>query len=399
MILKADAKTDRRGTCGACHTPAASLTPSLLDFFIKSDNVALVKKFLDSTHTDVNAKIHSMAGCDTILSMAVRENAHLVVAHLLETGVNISARGHWRYDSPLYQAVFQGKAHMAQLLLEHGALRVYSEDKQIQSGQLFGEPLDGLVDENAVVLELLYIDDGLTLLHRICYQHERATADAARILVEAGANIDALTTPEGLEETPRGAELLRRTALNYTLKTRHFDACRTLLEMGASVQGAVAYDIGRHPQENDDNRSYFAPTPLYELVAGLHGGFKMDLVQGLAPTYTWWSSEITKALDFIRLLMHHGLRGQQGIFDEHYQLFVDVLFAWGELVADSSELWEFLCDVGLIDVYRRNEFGQTFLAQLVSRCYGAQVPTWLTAAATCLCTMRYFMAILTSSNY
>ncbi|KAI0809697.1 ankyrin repeat-containing domain protein [Xylaria sp. FL0064] len=323
----------------------------ILDHYIKSDNTALVAMFLDSTGIDVNI---SYSEFNSILTCAADAGAPSVVEFLLKAGASII--GAERADRrPLYVAVDKGHYHVTKLLLENGAIATY--------GKLRHENFGSWNKENLLVHELIsrarsvelaealipYCSDlneldefGLALLHRVCYGDYWRTKHMStseqrkilRVLISAGARTDLLgyghcahaqlQYRNGLPHLP----VLEYTPLDYACTRAEPDLIRALLESGASM----------------------GETTLHGLLNEVYGW----------PT----STKLNKACESVKLLFDHGLSGPQAYFE----------LDCAQMKSDSNELWTILIErgakTGVFDAHRRDQYGQTSLAQLVSRQFG-----------------------------
>ncbi|KAI1275868.1 ankyrin repeat-containing domain protein [Xylaria sp. FL0933] len=323
----------------------------ILDGYIKSDNAALVAMFLDSTGIDVNipySEFHS------ILTCAAAAGAASVVEFLLKAGASIIGPER-ACTRPLYVAVNEGHDHITKLLLENDAIAIYGKLRHQNFGSWDKENL--LVHElisraRSVELvealipycsDLSELDDfGLALLHRVCYRDYWRTrymstgeqSKILRVLISAGARTDLLgyghrahTQLQYRNGQPH-LPVLEYTPLDYACTRAEPDLIRALLESGASLGETTLHGL------------------LYEV-------------------YGWpTSTKLNKACESVKLLLDHGLSGPQAYFE----------LDCAQMKSDSNELWTILIErgakTGVFDAHRRDQYGQTFLTQLVSRQFG-----------------------------
>ncbi|KAI3327866.1 ankyrin repeat-containing domain protein [Xylariaceae sp. AK1471] len=389
-------------------------TPRSLGFFIKSDNATLVERYLDSTGMNVNSILHQTRKRIPILDYAVQENASSVVAYLLREGANPSIGSRNRiYTPPLLTAVECGQIPIAKLLLENGTLQAMIEEEETSNAEFYttstaqNEAIYWLIcrakfaaanknDDEMVKLLISYCSKpnqnarGPSILHDVCGCGISDYKEIIETLVRVGVDINALDTGRA-----KHGRCIRRTPLNYAVcNPAKTDIIQALLDMGA--QGAPEFDIqgpeivsyrSQKPSRKPGHRNMFwhrkkglcygppdnkprvslvyaAPTPLHDLLSSWPSCWDQ---------ISWWKTNEADICRSVKLLIDHGLVGPQGILDANQTLLVDIMFTCAQIQADSSELWTILLDGGVFDVHHRNEFGQTFLAQLISRCYGGKL--------------------------
>ncbi|KAI1108910.1 ankyrin repeat-containing domain protein [Nemania sp. NC0429] len=360
---------------------------SALKHFISTDDASLVARYLEVTRFDVNTVIHDKRECYTLLCLAAKSDARSVASLLLKAG----AKQSWprRGISPLDYAMTHDRVHITKLLLDHGGIQEYIDEcirtwgclpasrepnahllsciVQLVSpwgNQASVEMINALLPYSSNLNELdRRQTGGLTILNRICRQE--IVPEKAVAIVQGGVTIDALTSGEMI-----GGRCVYRTALNDASRNFHPQVIRALLEKGASIQGASAYDFARLKDDSQPHITHVAPTPLYDLLDRMnHWLFFLadspDEIDSRA-----WKTHKRKILESIRVLIDHGLSDQQGLIDESGNVLFDIQFACARLRVDSDDLWALLLEGGVLDVHRRDQFGQTFLAQLCSRCFG-----------------------------
>ncbi|KAI1195769.1 ankyrin repeat-containing domain protein [Nemania serpens] len=200
---------------------------------------------------------------------------------------------------------------------------------------------------------------GRTILHRVCYLEE-VEPEKVKAIIQGGVTIDTLTS-----ESSHG-RLEFRTALNFACRDFHLEVIRALLEKGARAQGASAYDI-TGKADSQAPLVHAAPTPLYDALDGMNEFLFRYPVERDEFDDGRWDELKGRILESIKVLIDHGLSEQQGMLGENHNVLLDIPFACAQLRVDSEDLWSLLFDRGVLDVHRRDQFGQTFLAQLVSR--------------------------------
>ncbi|KAI0871817.1 hypothetical protein GGS24DRAFT_509433 [Hypoxylon argillaceum] len=397
MMLKADASAQsaaipsRHYYCTRFHGNLIESKSSLV-FFITSDNATLVATHLDYTGMDVDTVIHTEVGCDTILGVAVQAGAASVVKFLLEAGANPSGTDSLR-TNPLRRAIYKDQIVITRLLLDHGGLQALIDDedrlptrrtnwpKPIENRKLLDLIYDDATSKEMVKVIMPYCSDlnaavqyGGTIIHRLCSQGFTTPMrrEKIKILTQAGASVDLLTTGDAIEGI-----WIRRTALNSACRWLQHDFIQTLLQLGASPRGATAFNLHKDglPAGRPKNKRqlvYAAATPLYDILSGMHLRWRSRVRYRRHWTKVFHEMDCDKAdvLGSIKTLTDHGLTGKQGILDQNQNVLVDILFICAQIKLDSRDLWEALIKSGVFDVRRRNEFGQTLLSQLVSRCYG-----------------------------
>ncbi|KAI0427845.1 ankyrin repeat-containing domain protein [Xylaria sp. FL1042] len=339
-----------------------------LDFYIKSNNAALVAMFLECTGIDVNIPYSNF---ESILSHAADEGAASVVEFLLKAGANIvgadnANRPLLSYaNRPIFRAVRGGHVHVTRMLLENGALGAHVK--------LLNRFLGLEISGNILVHDLIHVTktvelvetlipyssnldeldgSGLGLLHRVSDRiNTSEIGKIVKALVKAGAKT------EVLDNGPYNAQpqlqyrngqphrhLLQYTPLDYACKRAEPDVIQALLEMGAII----------------------GETTLHDLLFGTYEALTTS-------TGKMRDERVINTCKSAKLLLDHGLSGPQAYFE----------LDCAQIKTDSNELWTILIEggakSGVFNAHRRNKYGQTFLAQLVSRQFGEMTivcPSW-----------------------
>ena len=171
------------------------------------------------------------------------------VRRLLSAQPELATRRLSSGETPLMAALYRGHHDIVHALLEHGAATdIFTAAATGRGGPLRMGLLDGM-DVNGRA------HDGWTALHLAAFFGH---VDAARILLEAGADIHAIS-----------ANSLRNTPLHAATAGKHADVALFLLENGADPHAVDAggYTPLRIAEENQ----------LSEVVAAIHqmgGGAK-----------------------------------------------------------------------------------------------------------------------------
>ncbi|KAI1740542.1 ankyrin repeat-containing domain protein [Xylaria scruposa] len=376
--------------------------PRSLKFFLETDNVKLVGSFLEHLDLDPNTVCHASPQCQTILCAAVRAGAVSVVEFLLMAGANARGDQHGGIlDRPLKLAVENGSVSITTLLLKYRRLQASTEPKdpdksndrqKTENLQLlrYVEDLVHHPNGNAIVQKLLdYCSDvnqkneyGFTVLHQVVRNEwPIPSPEIINSIIEAGVDVNALSDGEGVY-----GRSIRRTALNYASINARPSDIQALLEKGASAQGAAAFDVTRAVNLPRVGRSYgsqvpliyTSPTPLHDLLREAHRYWEEQMVRAIdsrdcnswVEGHSRWDTQKTNVYESIKVLIRHGLVGPQGLLDPYQNMIIDTSTVCAQLNFDYPELWSLLIQGGVLDAHRRNEFGQTFLNQLASRCCG-----------------------------
>ncbi|CAJ2512817.1 Uu.00g009360.m01.CDS01 [Anthostomella pinea] len=203
---------------------------------------------------------------------------------------------------------------------------------------------------------------------------------AAKLLIEHGA-LDSLEKCEGPPDGSRLTHLIRK------VKSR--DMMRVLLD--SNFSGSAAYGIADEemailsprtepacwgqivwgPPSNDEQpRLRFAtPTPLYDLI---HERRRLWLAPGARVRGT---QEQKAWIDSLRILIEAGATRSQGLFSPTGVMLEDIFYSYVQCPIDSDEIWTLLVEGGVLNIHDRNAMNQTYLGQLVSRCYGGKMLT------------------------
>ncbi|KAI8955960.1 ankyrin repeat-containing domain protein [Xylaria longipes] len=366
--------------------------PRSLIFFLESDNAKLVELFLDCLDLSVDAKVGPFSS-DTLLDCAIWWHAISVAEFLLRKGANVSSNSP---SGPLSRALRRRSVAMIKLVLGHRAkIEPNANNSKLVKWISDNHGDDTFQNTNEIVDTLLQYcsrsdvnqpdKDGFTALHKVVRNTtQNDELNLVKVLVQAGADINAL----GPEQASYG-RYIRRTALNYASINAQPHLIQTLLEMGA--KGALAFDFtgstvvthfepsswrpraglsyGPPTNESQVPLIYAAPSPLYDLLYTAHERW-MDKDLCWSNAIKWRDAQKANICASAKLLIHHGLVGPQGLLDENHNKLVDIQVVCAQLPVDWPELWALLIEGGVLDIHRRNEFGQTFLNQLVSRCCG-----------------------------
>lgn len=216
-------------------------------------DAAIAKALLDAG-ADANAKL---PGGSTILMTAARTGNADIVRLLIEHGADVKAKGETYGETALVWAVEEDHAEAAQVLISHGA-DVNERTSPLQREKdRFG--LEG-------VLTILPHGDWTPLM----YAARQGSLDAARTLVQAGADLNA-TDPD------------RTTALIIAIINGHYDTAAMLVEKGADPNLTDSVGMG----------ALYAAVDMNTL-GEVFGRPERHSTDKLAP------------VDFIKLLLAHG---------------------------------------------------------------------------------------------
>jgi len=162
----------------------------------------------------------AMAEIETLIDLAKSGNL-TEVRRLLSAQPELATRRLSSGESPLMAALYRGHHDIVQALLEHGAATdIFAAAATGRGGPLRIGLIDG-ADVNGMAF------DGWTALHLAAFFGH---VDAARILLEAGADIQAIS-----------GNSLRNTPLHAATAGKHVDAALFLLANGADP---LALDAG-----------------------------------------------------------------------------------------------------------------------------------------------------------
>jgi len=188
-LLKAGAQVDAVNRYGV--TPMALAAAN--------GSTAILNLLLEAG-ADPNA---ASAQAEPVLMTAARSGSVDAVRVLLDHGAEVNAREPWQGETALMWAAGGNHAAVARLLIERGAE----------------------VDGRSTVPEFPRRQAGLSVLPRgrwtpLMYAARQGAVDAARVLADAGANLD-LSDPDGT------------TALVLAIINVHYDTAAVLIEAGA----------------------------------------------------------------------------------------------------------------------------------------------------------------------
>jgi ankyrin repeat protein len=212
---------------------------------------------------------------ETALMLASRNGNVAVIARLLEAGANVNAREDLRGTTPLMWAADQGHADAVKLLIEHGA-DVAAPSKVVatvytllvyQTALLKGETL---LAKRFAARPGNHLEDHepyAGALTPLAFAVRRNAMDAARVLLDAGANVNDLT---GAGWSP----------LLIAIQNRYYRLAMFLLQRGADPNLA-------------NHRGW---TPLYIAVDN------RNIEHG---DYPWRQPDLDH-LDVIKALLDHG---------------------------------------------------------------------------------------------
>ena len=184
--------------------------------------------------------------CAPLVS-AAKHRHHSVVQFLAERGANVNLTNRPQGQTPLCAAVENGRADIVQFLLEQNA------DANLESGPLYGSALAAAAAKDDTAVMQLLLAHGADPNMRLKQGKSgsaligAASVGAARLLIEAGADIDAQV-----------ADGPYRCAL--TAHCGHVDIFQHLLDAGAQVTTkaqVVAFEVALNRSlENQDPRVF-----------------------------------------------------------------------------------------------------------------------------------------------
>jgi ankyrin repeat protein len=193
LLLKAGARANAENRNG--------VTP--LSLAAKNRDAAVAQALLQA---GADAK-HGSPGGETVLMTAARTGSVEIVQLLLAAGADANARGSSFGETALMLAAEANQADVARALIAHGAEVDARSNDLHYSKDRFG--LEG-------VLTILPPGSWTPLM----YAAREGSADAARALCEAGAQVN-LTDPDGT------------SALLFAIENGHYDTAALLVEKGA----------------------------------------------------------------------------------------------------------------------------------------------------------------------
>ena len=171
---------------------------------------------------DPNARVTITA--DTPLMLAARTGIPDAVEVLLDNGAQVNVREEWGRTTPLMWAVAEGHTRVAKLLLESGAdvnARTVFVPPDTARGFEGSPPRDRLKDE---IGPIQHASGELTAIH---FAARDGYLDTAELLLDSGAEIDALTA-DG------------KNALGLAIFNGHYELASLLIDRGSDVNQADA---------------------------------------------------------------------------------------------------------------------------------------------------------------
>lgn len=209
LLIAAGADANARNRVGA---------PPILTATINGNAEMLT--LLLAAGADPNMQV-SMTG-DTPLMLAARTGVTEAVKVLLERGANVNARESWGQTTPLIWAVAENHAEVARLLIANGAdLEARSVYVPPDTGRGFegGLPRERRAEEIGAVI---FASGELTPL---LIAARDGHMDAVKVLVEAGANVNALAA-DG------------KNALGLSIFNGSYDIADYLVDAGSDLNQA-----------------------------------------------------------------------------------------------------------------------------------------------------------------
>jgi ankyrin repeat protein len=186
------------------------ITP--LSLAVVNGNAAIVETLVKAG-ADPNTTI---AEGETVLMRASRTGSPDAIKVLLSHGADVNHRESWLGETGLMWAAADNHADAVQVLLEHGA------DPDIRSALTTFPKIQSQAKTANALVSVVMPRGGWTAL---MYAARRGALDAARTLVERGANLD-LVDPDGV------------SALNEAIINFHYDLAGLLIERGADPNTA-----------------------------------------------------------------------------------------------------------------------------------------------------------------
>lgn len=195
-----ESKNDESANTQPSSSPASS--PSRNEASIKrlfwrgvvSDSLLSVRCAVEGRKYDVNAVYGGSATKDTALHEATRNGSHRVTRYLCESGADMEAKTRFREETPLMYACSRGHLRCVQVLLDNGC-KPLATDKS-----------------------------GMTALHKAAQQGH---TDIVRFFISQKG-----VSPDVGVGTSSGTPLLN------SINSKRTEVCRTLIELGASVNAA-----------------------------------------------------------------------------------------------------------------------------------------------------------------
>jgi ankyrin repeat protein len=211
-LIAAGANPDAANRAGATPLRLAAINGS-----------APLIELLLNAGVDVNGPLTEHG--DTALMMAARTGAPQAVTLLLERGADVDARERWGGTNALMWAVAEHHPRVVRILLDAGA-SVSGPSKVVAPRAPRARGVEGTapVDFDPEEFPTSYANGGFTSLHFAAREGE---LEAARMLVAAGADIDAVAA-DG------------KSTLNLSIYNGHYQLAAYLVEAGADVNRADA---------------------------------------------------------------------------------------------------------------------------------------------------------------
>jgi uncharacterized protein len=153
---------------------------------------------------------------ETPLMLASRTSGVDAVRFLIGQGAEVNVVEQWQGQTPLMYAAAHDRAEVAAALIEAGA------DVNART------PLNELPERLPAVR--YFVEIPVAGLTPVMFAARAGAVSALRVLIEAGADIDA-TSPEGF------------SPIVIALDNLHFDAARVLVEAGASTDGGGLFAV------------------------------------------------------------------------------------------------------------------------------------------------------------
>ncbi len=211
LLLSAGADANMRNRVGA---------PPLLAAAINGDSEVL--DLLLNAGADANMSVSATG--DTPLMLAARTGAVAAIETLIAHGADVNAQETWGHTTPLMWAVAENHADVAQLLLANGAA--------IEARSVYIPPDTGRGFEGGLPRERREEEVGPVIfaageLTPLLIAARDGHVDTLKVLVDAGADINALTA-DG------------KNALGLTIFNGSYDIADYLVEQGIDVNQADA---------------------------------------------------------------------------------------------------------------------------------------------------------------